>query len=76
MLVDHVGWWTPWVTTFFAYNFIGLDEVNAELEDPFGEDANDLPLDGITRTIERATQELAGEPLSPPIEPDGNFVLR
>lgn len=44
MLVDRSGWWTPWVTVFLGYTFIGLDEVTAELEDPFGVEANDLPL--------------------------------
>lgn len=76
MLVDRCGWWTPWVTVFLGYTFIGLDEVTAELEDPFGVEANDLPLDALTRTIERSTLELAGAELPPALMPDQHFVLR
>lgn len=75
-LVDRLGFWTPWVTLLVSYTFIGLDAVTAELEDPFGTEANDLPLDAMTRTIERATLDLADAPLPPSLEPDARFVLR
>ena len=75
-LVDRVGWWTPWVTAFVAYTFIALDEVTAELEDPFGVEPNDLPLDALARTVERATLELAGAPSPPPLSPDEHYTLR
>jgi putative membrane protein len=75
-LVDVLGWSTPWMTLFVAYTFIALDSVTAELEDPFGVEPNDLPLDALTRTITRAVLELAEEPLPPALEPDAQFRLR
>lgn len=75
-LVDRLGFWTPLVSLFVSYTFIALDAVSAELEDPFGFEPNDLPLDAMTRTVERATRELGDLPLPPALEPDGDFLLR
>ncbi len=52
-----------------AYTFFGLDALGDELEEPFGLEANDLPLDAMLRTAERAVLDALGEPLPPPIEP-------
>lgn len=50
-------------------------EERREVTDPFGTEPNDLPLDAMTRTIERSVMDLAGEPLPPPLLPDKDFVL-
>ncbi|MCY1001092.1 bestrophin family ion channel [Myxococcus sp. MISCRS1] len=74
-LAGSLGWSTPLVSVFVTYTFIALDMVTSELEDPFGTEPNDLPLDALTRNIERAVLELAGEPLPPPTRPDDSFLL-
>ncbi|RKG73471.1 bestrophin family protein [Corallococcus terminator] len=74
-LAGGLGWATPLVSVFISYTFIALDTVTAELEDPFGTEPNDLPLDALTRHVERAVLELAGEPLPPALQPDERFVL-
>lgn len=51
-LVDTVGFMTPFVVAIVAYTFFGLDALGDEIEEPFGEDANDLPLNAICRAIE------------------------
>ncbi len=51
-LVDSIGFMTPFVVSIVAYTFFGLDALGDEIEEPFGLDANDLPLDAICRTIE------------------------
>jgi putative membrane protein len=51
-LVHGIGIYTPIVVFLVAYAFFGLDAVGDELEDPFGEDPNDLPLFTISRMIE------------------------
>ena len=43
-LVTSMGPWTPVATPLIVLGFCGLDAVGAELEDPFGEDANDFPM--------------------------------
>jgi putative membrane protein len=51
-LVDTIGFMTPFVVAIVAYTFFGLDALGDEIEEPFGKDANDLPLDALCRTIE------------------------
>ena len=51
-LVDSIGFMTPFVVAIVAYTFFGLDALGDELEEPFGLESNDLPLDTICRAIE------------------------
>jgi putative membrane protein len=50
-LVDGFGWLTVAATLLIAYVFFGIEEIGVEIEDPFGHDDNDLPLDRICQTI-------------------------
>lgn len=69
-LVDSIGFMTPFVVGIVAYTFFGLDALGDEIEEPFGLDDNDLPLDALCRTIEINLRESLGEaeipePLAP-----------
>ena len=61
-LVDMIGFMTPFVVAIVAYTFFGLDALGDEIEEPFGLEANDLPLDTLCRTIEVNLLESLGEP--------------
>ena len=50
-LLGTVAWFTPVATAVVSYGLFGIDEIGVEIEDPFGYDANDLPLDEIGRSI-------------------------
>ena len=52
-LASTLGWWTLLPVLLVSYTFFGLDALSDQLEDPFGLEPNDLPLDAIVRTIER-----------------------
>jgi ion channel-forming bestrophin family protein len=65
-LVGSLHYFTPLVVLMVAYTFLGLDTVGDELEDPFGEDLNDLPLSTISRTIEINLRQMLGEADVPP----------
>ncbi len=67
-LMDSIKWATPFVVLAISYCFLGLDAIGDELEQPFGVDINDLPLKGISRTIERNLRERLGEKVPPPLE--------
>ncbi|HYE39715.1 MAG TPA: bestrophin family ion channel, partial [Ramlibacter sp.] len=60
-LVDSIGFMTPFVVGIVAYTFFGLDALGDEIEEPFGDEANDLPLDALCRTIEINMCESLGE---------------
>jgi putative membrane protein len=69
-LVDTTGFLTPLVVGVVAYTFFGLDALGDEIEEPFGTEPNDLPLDAICRSIEIQMLEALGETdLPPALEP-------
>jgi putative membrane protein len=58
------------VVAIVAYTFFGLDALGDEIEEPFGLDANDLPLDAICRAIEIDLLEaIQHQPLPAPMLP-------
>lgn len=69
-LVDSIGFMTPFVVAIVAYTFFGLDALGDELEEPFGIEHNDLPLDAMCRAIEIDLRNaLRDEHVPPPLQP-------
>ena len=60
VMADVMGWATPAAVAFLALALFGIDEIGVEIEDPFGDDANDLPVDAIGTGIEKAVAEILG----------------
>ena len=66
-----VDWFTPIVVALIGYAFLGIDAIGEEIEEPFGTDANDLPLLAISTMIEvNVRQRLDGEELPELCEPN------
>ena len=57
-LVDGLNWWTGFVTGLISFAVFGIEEIGIEIENPFGYDANDLPLDTICATMQRNIEDL------------------
>lgn len=55
------GYWTIPVTLFIFYVLFSLEILAEEIEDPFGTDENDLPLDELADKIHANIQELKKE---------------
>ncbi len=53
VLVGAFGWSTVIYTLMITYILFGIEEIGVEIENPFGNDYNDLPLEKICDTIER-----------------------
>jgi putative membrane protein len=51
-LLEPFRWGTVVATLLVAYTFFGIEEIGVEIEDPFGTDDNDLPLERICTTIQ------------------------
>ena len=69
-LVDMTGFMTPFVVAIVAYTFFGLDALGDELEEPFGMESNDLPLDAMCRSMEINLLHLLGDSdIPPPMQP-------
>lgn len=60
-LVSDFGWEAIPVSTVVAYVFFGIEEIGVEIEDPFGLDDNDLPLESICQTIDANLEAFIGE---------------
>ena len=74
-LATSLGWVTPLVCGVIAYTFFGLDALNEEIADPFGEAANHLPLTTLSRMIERNLLEALGETdLPTEIVPENGYL--
>jgi ion channel-forming bestrophin family protein len=50
-LVGEVGWLTGPLVSLVSFTLFGIEEIGIEIENPFGTDANDLPLDDICQTL-------------------------
>lgn len=65
-VVGELNWWTVPVVALVAFAVFGVEEIGLEIENPFGCDLNDLPLNTICQTMERNIQDLIT--LTPSIE--------
>jgi ion channel-forming bestrophin family protein len=50
-LVEKLDWWTGFVVAIISFILLGVEEIGSEIEDPFGTDPNDLPLDQLCHAI-------------------------
>jgi putative membrane protein len=55
---EAMGWLTPVASGLLAFALFGIDEIGVEIEDPFGRDANDLPVDAIGDGIDVHTRDI------------------
>ena len=74
-LVSTTLVFTPIVVGLVAYAFLGLDAIGDEIEEPFGEEANDLPLATLSRMIEVNIRQRLGDELPPLLTPDKRGLL-
>lgn len=66
-LASEIGALTPIVVLVVSYAFFGLDTIGDEIEQPFGTDDNDLPLDQLSRMIEVNLRQRIGDTDLPPL---------
>jgi ion channel-forming bestrophin family protein len=74
-VVDELKWYTAPAVALVSFTLFGIEAIGVEIENPFGTDPNDLPLDAICNTIQGNINDLIS------IEPhyrrsitlDGNF---
>jgi putative membrane protein len=59
-----------------AYALMGVEMIASEIEEPFGMDCNDLPLNQIAHTISRNVHEILGVPLTSPAgaQPEAEYM--
>jgi ion channel-forming bestrophin family protein len=55
--VHELNWWTGPFTALVSFTLFGIEEIGIEIENPFGTDASDLPLEAICNTIEQNIED-------------------
>ena len=59
ILVIPMSWVAIPTVAAIAFGLLGIEEAGVEIEDPFGDDPNDLPVEAMCATIARDTTALA-----------------
>jgi putative membrane protein len=57
-MVNDLHWLTGIVVGLISFAVFGIEEIGIEIENPFGYDNNDLPLDTICATMQRNIEDL------------------
>jgi ion channel-forming bestrophin family protein len=57
-MVKELSWGTGPVVALISFALFGIEEIGIEIENPFGHDSNDLPLDNICATMKRNIEDL------------------
>jgi putative membrane protein len=60
LLIDKYAYYTIPAVMMAAYALMGIEMIANEIEEPFGLDANDLPLDQMSQTIRLNVHEILG----------------
>lgn len=58
VIVEALGIYTPIASAVLSFALFGIDEIGVEIEDPFGTDPNDLPMERIGDTVDISTREI------------------
>jgi ion channel-forming bestrophin family protein len=56
-MVGDLGWGTAPVVGLVSFTLFGIEAIGVEIENPFGNDPNDLPLDNICKNIQRTIED-------------------
>jgi ion channel-forming bestrophin family protein len=56
--VNQLGWLTAPMVILISFMLFGIEAIGIEIENPFGHDSNDLPLDQICATMKRNVDDL------------------
>ncbi len=56
-LVGDLQWGTIPVVGLVSFTLFGIEAIGVEIENPFGNDPNDLPLDNICKNIQRTIED-------------------
>ncbi len=57
-IVNEFHFWTGIVVALISFTVFGIEEIALEIENPFGHDPNDLPLDTICTTMHHNIEDL------------------
>lgn len=57
-VLQDLHWWTVPIVMVIFYTMVGIELIGEEIEEPFGEDPNDLPFDSVQNRIGLNVKEI------------------
>ncbi|KAJ3044913.1 hypothetical protein HDV00_000195 [Rhizophlyctis rosea] len=75
-IMKDLGWYTVPVMAVAVFTLFGVENIGFEIQNPFGYDANDLPLDHFCETIRAEVEAMISEPYSEMANWDAAYVLQ
>jgi ion channel-forming bestrophin family protein len=57
-MVEQLDWMTAPIVALISFTLLGIEEIGIQIEDPFGHDPNDLPLDNICNNMMQNIEDL------------------
>jgi putative membrane protein len=74
-LVDSLTIYTPMASTIVGFMLLAMDQIGADLQDPFENRAHDVPLTALCRTIQIDLEQLIGDRTpAAPVRPVENVL--
>ena len=64
-LISTFAWWSTPMVSIVAFLFFNLEQMAMEIEQPFGDDPNDLPLEEFCLRVERVLLDILRRALKP-----------
>ncbi|MCT7959204.1 hypothetical protein NG791_00680 [Laspinema sp. D1] len=66
-IVSHLDLWTGLIAALISFTLLGIEQIAIEIENPFGYDSNDLPLDTICAAMRVNIEDLISLSATPKI---------
>lgn len=75
-LVENLQWWTPLGSSVAGFLFLTLLQIGKDMQDPFENSDNDVPMSAMTRTIEIDLRDGLGEAHGlKPLQPEDGVMM-
>ena len=75
-LIDEFDWQTLVIRALVAYVFLIVNQLGAQLKNPFENNESDTPMTALCRTIEIDLKQMLGEKdLPKPLEPENGILF-
>ena len=73
-MVRDLSWFAIPVVMVVSFTLLGIEEIGLEIENPFGTDRNDLPLDAICKTVRSSAEDIMQLQWKPDDRSDRNLL--
>jgi ion channel-forming bestrophin family protein len=74
-IVAELNWWTAPIVMLVSFTLLGIEAIGVEIENPFGTDPNDLPLDLICHNIQNNIEDMMADSQITSLDPENKLGI-